>query len=142
MRKLLLFLVLALLASPVLAALPKLEVLLAGIFAPAVPPTMVSEGIECTATANCWNGSTVTCSGGGTCIAVDDNCPTATGHCTHNGAPTYCPPCPPRNCTAGCPGGGTVSCQYNNSCTYVDGCYASCDGFDHWCPNPSPQCQP
>lgn len=43
-------------------------------------------------TANCWNGGTVSCSGTGTCTAVDGSCPEP-GHVVCNGVTTSCSPC-------------------------------------------------
>jgi hypothetical protein len=44
-------------------------------------------------TANCANGGTVSCSGTGTCTAVDGNCPSEPGHVTCNGVTTSCSAC-------------------------------------------------
>lgn len=49
----------------------------------------------CTAGAACHNGTTVSCSGGGTCTSVDSNCGNGErGRVTCDGVTTYCPLCP------------------------------------------------
>jgi hypothetical protein len=58
-------------------------------------------------TANCYGGGTVSCSGTGTCTAVDFNCSVfEPGHVVCNGAytwcPTACPDCGPDWCTEDC----------------------------------------
>jgi hypothetical protein len=45
----------------------------------------------CTATANCDGGGTVSCSGSGTCTAVDQSCPeTSQGYVDCGSGPIYC----------------------------------------------------
>ena len=49
----------------------------------------------CTAGATCYDGSTVSCSGGGTCSSVDSNCEVGQrGSVTCDGVTTLCPLCP------------------------------------------------
>jgi hypothetical protein len=56
----------------------------------------------CTATAHCWDGSTVTCTGSaGSCSAVDSACPSSRGSVTCNGITTLCPTACPAVCTEG-----------------------------------------
>jgi len=64
-------------------------------------------------TANCYGGGTVSCSGTGTCTAVDDNCPSEQGHVVCDGVYTWCP--------TACPGCGP------DWCTGEDACSAQCD---------------
>ena len=56
---------------------------------------------QCSATADCWNGSQVTCSASGAiaqCSATDSACPSTRGSCWSSDEGTkYCPQCP---CTA------------------------------------------
>lgn len=87
-----------------------------------------------TCTADCDNGTTVTC-WGTSCSAHDSNCSTGfDGYCT--GTTTgrrNCPVCPGCSATAQCAGGPPVSCTGNNSCFGLDDCYAFCDGVHHYC---------
>ncbi len=50
----------------------------------------------CSAIADCWNGSTVSCSGGvgTTCSAIDSNCSSQRGYVRCGSSYTYCPSCP------------------------------------------------
>lgn len=48
---------------------------------------------SCTATANCGSASPVSCSGSGTCTAVDRSCQTQRGYVQCDSIRTYCPPC-------------------------------------------------
>ena len=51
---------------------------------------------NCSATAQCHNGTTRSCSSGGTCTAVDSNCNNnQRGYVNCGGTVTYCPVCPP-----------------------------------------------
>jgi hypothetical protein len=85
-----------------LVVVPLLVVLLAG---PAFAgDSMTSAGTStgddggpdgsCWASADCWDGSTVTCFGGSTCTSVDNNCPTQRGYVKCDGSYTFCPFCP------------------------------------------------
>lgn len=87
----------------------------------------------CTATANCWDGTTRYCEGNNSpasCTAVDSNCPGQQGYVTCDGATTWCPacedPCPPgwcdgeEDCASSC-----YPCDYSYTCnqTYcIDRC--------------------
>ena len=90
--------------------------------------------------AQCQDGSFVSC-WGTTCTASDAICPSHRGYCTGTSTGTrWCPACTCK-ATASCPGGGSVSCNgIVGSCFTVDGCYASCNGTLHWCPNPNGSC--
>ncbi len=60
-------------------------------------PEGIGEKALCTATAHCWNGTTVTCQDNtvpASCTAVDSNCPGQRGSVTCNGITTLCPACP------------------------------------------------
>jgi hypothetical protein len=58
----------------------------------------------CTATANCWNGGTVSCSSNTSvtsCSAADGNCSVGErGHVTCDGVTTWCPTACPVDCDA------------------------------------------
>jgi hypothetical protein len=152
-RRLLLgFTVLALVfcALPTLAAsaAPEGDALLAAIFAPAPapdpgvapPPQDAAKrpGIrpKSSCVANCWDGSTVPCSGN-TCTATNSSCPGTRGSCTADGVTTYCPACRTIcNATATCSPSGSVSCSgTSGDCFSVNKCYAYCDGVYHFCPS-------
>ena len=64
-------------------------------------PAIGKKGL-CSATANCWDGGTVTCNGNNSttsCTAVDGACGAEPGHVTCDGVTTSCPnPCPPPIC--------------------------------------------
>lgn len=82
------------------------------------PP--VGEFALCTATANCWDGSTRYCEGNNStasCTAVDSNCPGQRGYVTCDGVTSYCPVCE----TEPCP---EDWCQNEESC--ASSCYP-CD---------------
>ena len=150
MRRLPLVVSLMLLATPLLAAPPSAPsptlVTLADIFAPAPMPTAGSgqggsgipePGISSTCTANCWDGSTRTCTGT-SCSAVNSNCSAGQrGSCTAGGSTTFCPACPTaKTCTATCSPSGSVSCTSPvGDCYKVNNCYAYCDGIYYWCPS-------
>jgi hypothetical protein len=72
----------------------------------------------CNATANCWNGGTVSCSGNSSttsCTAVDGSCPGEPGHVTCDGVTTTCP--------TPCPGCGPTWCTGEDACaTQCDPC--------------------
>lgn len=144
-------LALAFCALPALAAPadPGSDALLAAIFAPAPAPdpgvapqpqeAAKRPGIrpKSSCVANCWDGSTVPCSGN-TCTATNSSCPGTTGSCTADGVTSFCPACPTTTCTvtATCSPSGSVSCTSNNNdCFKVNKCYAECDGILHWCPS-------
>ncbi|HYX24469.1 MAG TPA: hypothetical protein VFC23_09990 [Thermoanaerobaculia bacterium] len=139
---------LAFCALPILAAAPADPAAdaLAAIFAPAPDaggsPSQPQDaakrprfGTKSTCIANCWNGSTVTCSGN-SCSAVNSACSSGQrGSCTADGVTTSCPVCPSTcSATAIC-SSGSVSCSGNTECFSVNKCYAYCDGVYHWCPS-------
>jgi hypothetical protein len=145
---------LALLVSPAMAAsspqaAPALsaadQAFLASLAAPAGTPApelvakrpRIGTKSLCTATANCWNGGTVSCSGNNSttsCTAVDGNCSVGErGHVTCDGVTTACPtacPCPSDfciteedNCAANC-----SPCSYTFTCslsTCTDHCHCN-----------------
>jgi len=50
----------------------------------------------CSATAYCWDGTSVSCSGVVSCVFHDSNCSTfLSGYVTCDGVTTLCPNCPP-----------------------------------------------
>ena len=65
---------------------------------------------DCTATADCWDGSQKTCSASGPsgeCSFVDSNCPTQRGYCWSSDEGTkWCPPCP---------------CEVTTACSFYEG---------------------
>lgn len=123
---------------------------LAAIFAPAPDPGVPSQPqdaakrlritLKSTCMANCWTGSTVTCSGN-ICNAANSACSSGEqGHCTADGVTTYCPACP-CTVTASCLPSGSVSCTGSCGNVFkVNGCYAECDDVIHWCPSPKQVC--
>ena len=82
-------------------------------------------GIEASCTASCGSTS-VSCSGSGSCVAVDQDCPFGQGYVTCGSVTTYCPPCTP-NCSQQ----NTPSCQYTwdpvrSCCVAGDFCPNNC----------------
>lgn len=148
-------LVLTLCALPALAASPDpaAEAALAAIFAPAPALSVQPQAQDAaarrglptksTSIANCWDGSTVTCTGTSS-SAVNSSCPSQRGYCTGTSSGTiYCPVCPTGGCTATaqCANGSTVSCTgaAAGDCFALRNCYADCGGPLVWCPN-HPSC--
>lgn len=100
----------------------------AGIPAPTLAAKRPGSGLEksvCNATANCWDGSQVSCGGNSSCTATDSSCPGQRGSVNCDGNVTQCPACPcDLNCAeerslcesdcAGCP--FTFSCSLS-TCT-------------------------
>jgi hypothetical protein len=85
-------------AAPTLSAAD--QAFLASLAAPggaAVAPVPAAKrpliGQKDLCVANCANGGTVSCSGTGTCTAVDGSCPGEPGHVTCNGVTTSCSAC-------------------------------------------------
>ncbi len=82
-------------------------------------PPIGQKGL-CSATANCWNGGTVTCNGNNSttsCTAVDGACGTEPGHVTCDGTTYTCPtPCPPPAC---------------DCFSFEDACAFSCNPCDY-----------
>ena len=87
----------------------------------------------CTASANCWNGGTVDCSGSGSCSAADGNCSWGEpGHVTCDGATTWCSSCPgcgpywcngESSCVAYC---NNLGCDYDYTCSDYPSCSDNC----------------
>lgn len=143
-------------ALPALAASPDpLTTARAAIFAPA--PVVDAQpqaqeaaargrlAVKSTSIANCWDGSTVTCTGTSS-SAVNSNCSAGQqGYCTGTTTGTiYCPACPTGGCTATatCSNGTTVSCTSApgyTGCFGLKNCYADCGGALVWC-SPHPSC--
>jgi hypothetical protein len=139
-------------ALPVLAAPdPAASAAFVAIFAPApeagaqpqAQDAAARRGLptKSTSTANCWNGSTVTCTGTSS-SAVNSNCAGGQrGYCTGTTSGTInCPVCQTgTGCTATavCSSGGSVSCTGSSpgNCFAVRNCYADCGGPLVWCPN-------
>ncbi len=157
MKKAVLFgvslLTLAFFALPALAAPePAAAAAFAAIFAPApevsaqpqAQDVAARRGLptKSTSTANCWDGSTVTCTGTSS-SAVNSNCSAGQrGYCTGTTSGTiYCPACPTGGgCTTSttCSPSGSVSCSGasgSSDCFSVRNCYAYCDGVYHFCPS-------
>jgi hypothetical protein len=92
---------LALAAPPGVPALSLADqAFLASLAVPAATPAakrpQVGAKSLCSATANCWNGGTVSCSGNSSttsCSAVDGSCPGEPGHVTCDGVTTTCSAC-------------------------------------------------
>jgi hypothetical protein len=142
----------ALCALPALAASPDpaAEAALAAIFAPApggaIPApaqdAAASRGLptKSTSTANCWDGSIVTCTGT-TSSAVNSSCPSQRGSCTGSTSGTInCPACPTGGCSISttCSPGGTISCTGAagyQGCTASKNCWVDCGGSLVWCPH-------
>jgi|GEM_PF-2634921 len=98
---------------------------------------------SCTATADCWDGSHVTCEAQGTsenCSFTDSSCPTQRGYCwSSDEGFKYCPSCP---CSApscddidgdpcGKPGTYSRTCRLGSNCNFR--CICSTSGF-YLCP--------
>lgn len=85
-------------AAPVLSAADQdfLASLAAPVGTPAPELTAKRPAIgqKAMCTANCWNGGTVSCTGTGTCTAVNGSCPEP-GHVTCDGTPHSCSACVP-----------------------------------------------
>lgn len=68
-----------------------------------------------TCTANCGNGTTVTCTAPGTCTAVDRSCPSQRGHVTCSNGTFQCP--------TACGSGGGAFCT---DCEATGDCFSCC----------------
>lgn len=82
-----------------------------------LPQNVATKGEEnlggCSATADCWDGSTVSCSGGAgvTCSAIDSSCSSQQGYVRCGSSYTYCPSCP--SCSMeGSPCTSSAHCAY------------------------------
>ena len=72
--------------------------------------------MSCTASATCYNGTTVNCSvGTGSCTGVNAACPSQRGYVQCGATTTYCPACP----TVVGFGCSTVSCTNDAQCTAI-----------------------
>jgi len=85
----------------------------------------------CSATANCANGGTISCTGTSSCTAVDGSCPEP-GHVTCDGVTTSCSSCAPgcgpdwcneSACAANCSNAG---CDYDYTCYDYPSCSDHC----------------
>lgn len=88
------------------------------------PRGLGQEKALCSATAHCWDGSTVSCESNtstASCSSADSNCRTERGHATCNGVANLCPPCPcgPDFCTAQDQTNCSISCK---GCPYTLTC--------------------
>lgn len=60
------------------------------------PAVEITRRASCSATADCWDGSSVSCTASGPgvkCSAADSDCPGERGHVTCDGDTVYCPQC-------------------------------------------------
>jgi hypothetical protein len=82
-------------------------------------PGRIGEKALCSAQANCWDGSVISCQGNNSttsCSATDSNCSAGQrGSVTCDGNTTLCPACPPQDC-------GPDFCTWEDE----DNCAASC----------------
>ena len=132
-------------ALPVLAVQDPLAQIFSTHGACGEPPALAkaSVGAFSTCTAQCWDGSSVQCSGTN-CTATDSACSVGErGSCWGNTSGGFnCPPCeepPPTACYASayCGNGNSVSCQGTApNCFEQDYCFAYCDGTYYWCGEP------
>lgn len=112
--------------------------------APTLAASLFEEpGLDGECTANCWDGSSVTCSGS-TCNAVDSSCSSGEdGYCY--GSSTGTKACTPCGLTciakAGCSDGSIISCKgTNGDCFAENHCYVYCNGEYTYCPVPGSTC--
>ena len=119
------------------------QAFIASLAAPAPVPAAKRPALGgkalCSATANCWDGSTVSCSGNNSttsCSATDSNCLVhQRGSVTCDGVTTSCPICPcdlncteeRANCASDCsPCAFTFSCSLS-TCTVTCHCkFSTC----------------
>lgn len=80
------------------------------------------QSLGCSASANCWDSSTVACSGGSgvTCVGVDSSCSAQQGYVQCGSSRTNCPPCPASSCPV-----DSYECSSNGFCAYK--CQAVCE---------------
>lgn len=129
------------------------QAFLVSLAAPAKPaaPTPAAKrpsGLEkalCSASATCWNSTTVSCEGNNSvtaCVGVDSSCPSQKGYVTCDGTTKWCPDCPSsggcptgwctdqdeQNCAAGC-----YPCSYTFTCSSTN-CTESCRCNFRTCP--------
>lgn len=95
------------------------------------PDVVWSIGAQSDCTADCWDGSSVTCDQGTSCSATDSACTAEQGYCWDNsGGYQYCPPCP-------CPE-PTCDQLHGQSCKTGTTCYGwppSCQTYSCNCWN-------
>lgn len=94
--------------------------------APALAAQPAEPMLSGVCTANCWDGSTRTCTGN-SCSATDSNCPNVRGQCWSDLEGTkfcpFCPDCALTNC--GC---DAQPCVKNSQCGTCDGLACFCSG--------------
>lgn len=99
-------------------------------FVAALLPAPLAEGTTSVCIANCWDGSTVTCTGS-SCTATDSSCNTVRGNCWSNAEGTKnCPPC---NCSPTCSELDGTSCVRGTRTCYEP--YLNCHPFTCSCNN-------
>jgi len=82
----------------------------------------------CNAFAVCHDGSTVSCSGSGTCTGVDAACPRKRGYVVCDGVTTSCPACPALACgLEGDPCYDTQECRDGSSACSTCWCIVPVD---------------
>lgn len=100
--------------------------------APAVAATGLDKAL-CTASAHCWDGSTVSCQGNNSttsCTGTDSNCSVGQrGSVNCDGNITLCPACPSSSCTSFC-------AAEREAC--ASDCYPC--GFSFTCSSSTPPC--
>ena len=115
---------------------PHWRALMNGPLATAAPvaarPAKSPGGLKsaCTATATCNGGVTVSCSGSGTCTAVDQNCPNQQGYVNCGSSWVSCP--------ASCPLEPNCHQYDHGGCTYTwDSSRQCCVGLaqGYFCPD-------
>ncbi len=129
---------------PTVPTTPEPELAAFGTDELGLPQTALQQGGEvvnmaggCSASADCWDGSTRSCSGGSgsTCTAVDSNCGSGVAGYARCGSSTYnCPPCP----SSGCSFNG-ASCSSSAFC--ASKCQLICDSPYGFCINGHCDCE-
>jgi len=128
--------------TPSCANLPALTGGLPAFLAQAGRGSIEDPSQQSSCTANCWDGSTVACSGT-SCSAHDSNCSSNfRGYCTGSTTGTrYCPVCPPTcsapcSATTICANGVKLRCDgCSGDCFSFYQCYVYCDGSYTFCPD-------
>jgi len=88
---------------------------------------------NCTASADCHDGSTISCDGNSECHGFDANCPSTRGYVECDHARQYCPSCPPSQ-------SGPCDSLNDSYCTYLFNkssycCVAVWTAPGAYCPN-------
>lgn len=82
--------------------------------------------LSCSAQANCWNSTTVSCNvGSGSCTGVDSSCPGQNGYVQCGSTFISCPTCPPgpgEDCVQSC----TVNSDCTSHCAGPGACVSGC----------------